>query len=1501
MLKRTLSWLLIFAMLCPLFPVRAQALEQSVPDQQPIRINSSSLEDSPVLPLDEVTDAVVTEEDYRRIFQFTPEFTDAYTFCSLSDDDTYGMLAGPDGIVLYGDDDSGEGYNFSITAVLKAGVTYYLSAEFYYGTGGVIPVKLTVEHQVSEIILQPATCTDDGVKAIQCEYCGEGYTEVIPAGHDWDATGTCRGCGEVYLITGSCGDDLTWALDWSNTLTISGTGQTWDFIPFDAWRGTNFMDIDESQYNGQKAPWWEYVDQIEQLVIEPGVTGIGFYTFWGLGKVRDVVIPEGVTTVKYGAFSLCHSLTSITFPATLWDLGACFDYTYSLTSVYFHGSMPKANTMILADQYSGLTIYYYGSTGDWASVGDYWYLPYNVQFYDMEQATPPEDVYFTQSAYTLLVGQSVLTENTADEFVQKLLTIWRSEDPSIAAVTPDGRITGLRPGSTTVTAQSADGIYQLSCQVTVETVDAPDSSRIQLEGQFQYNQGYHNYGSWNSVPVSYLHQTPDGMLERVDLMEPLYEQTEYILISLHDAAGTLQGERKLELELPLFGGFFSGHTYNYLLFGQDNLGESNHREVIRLVRYTKDWQRVDSVSIYGANTIIPFSSGTADFAEIDNTLYLYTCHQIYTASDGLNHQSNMTFVIDTDTMTITDYFYGVMNIAYGYVSHSFNQRVRVANGYVFRADHGDAYPRSVVLTRSYVGGSVMSAHYTDVLEIQGATGANVTGVTMGGMEVSGSTCLIVGSSVDQSSPEVYDPYSQKNIFLTVTDQGLEETNVYWLTNYSTRANVQVGTPQLVKVADEIFLILWEHCENENAVGTRTTLLLVTADGTPLIDPVEIDGRLSDCQPIVTSNGLVTWYSADNQSIWLHQLSWQQLLQDPESVAQAMGHDYVIETTEADCYTGGYTSYRCIHCGDSYTGDEVEPLGHDFEIEVIEPTCISGGYSYYSCKRCGYGYYDDYTDSTPHDMGEWVVVYAPTCYSQGDQMRECLYCGITEWGSIEKIDHTYEITVVEPTCSMAGYTRYQCTMCWHIEDDFTSEPLGHNYEVTNPDLSCTRGGWEHLNCTRCGYSTYGEYVEALGHDLSDWTVIISPTCTETGTERADCSRCDYSETRTVDTVPHTYEDTVIQPTCTEDGYTIRKCAMCGDSSTTNIVPMLGHDLSNWTVIVSPTCTETGTERADCSRCDYSETRTVDTVPHAYEDTVIDPTCTENGYTIRKCAMCGDSSTTDIVPMLGHDLSDWTVIVAPTCTETGTERADCSRCDYSETRTVDTIPHEYTETIVEPTCTEAGYILHKCDCGDQYSTDPVAPLGHDWDGISCTRCGIWMENPFRDVKETDFFFQPVLWAVSGGITAGTGSDTFSPDATCTRAQVVTFLWRACGKPEPKTTENPFVDVPADSYYYHAVLWAVENGITAGTGVGKFSPDDPCTRGQVVTFLWRAMGRETPEANDNPFVDVQEADYYYDPVLWAVENGVTSGTGVGKFSPNDPCTRGQVVTFLYRSMAK
>ena len=372
------------------------------------------------------------------------------------------------------------------------------------------------------------------------------------------------------------------------------------------------------------------------------------------------------------------------------------------------------------------------------------------------------------------------------------------------------------------------------------------------------------------------------------------------------------------------------------------------------------------------------------------------------------------------------------------------------------------------------------------------------------------------------------------------------------------------------------------------------------------------------------------------------------------------------------------------------------------------------------------------------------------------------------------------------------------------------------------------------------------------------------------------------------IPHTHSYTAVitEPTCTSEGFTTHTCS-CGDSYTDSVISQLGHRWDEGTVMQEPTETESGLMVYTCIVCGETDSKIIPSLDHehSYEATVIAPTCTESGYTIHICTGCGDRYTDTPVPATGHsEVTD--AAVSHTCTGTGlTEGSHCGVCGLIliPQESIPATGHSFGPwyQVSEPTSQTRGLEVRQCACGAE--EERLLPV---------------LQNPFRDVKPADYFFEPVLWAVYRGITTGMSDTSFGPGNPCTRAQVVTFLWRAAGEPAPASAHNPFTDVKKSDYFYNAVLWAVEKGITTGMSATTFGPNSPCTRGQVVTFLHRSEGTPVPESGGNGFSDVSSDAFYRDAVLWAVEEGITTGTGNGKFSPNQACTRAQVVTFLHRA---
>ena len=297
-------------------------------------------------------------------------------------------------------------------------------------------------------------------------------------------------------------------------------------------------------------------------------------------------------------------------------------------------------------------------------------------------------------------------------------------------------------------------------------------------------------------------------------------------------------------------------------------------------------------------------------------------------------------------------------------------------------------------------------------------------------------------------------------------------------------------------------------------------------------------------------------------------------------------------------------------------------------------------------------------------------------------------------------------------------------------------------------------------------------------------------------------------------------------------------------------------------------------------------------HVLEDTVVPPTCTW-GYTLHKCA-CGYSYRSDFEPGSGHDWGEPVYEWADDHSAITATRVCKRDPDHAETEN-GVVTSAVTKEATYDAEGEITYTATFANPAFEPQTAAVS-LPH-LERPAPTPA----ENPFTDVKSGSYYYDAVLWAVEQGVTAGTSPTTFSPDEGCTRAQVVTFLWRAAGKPDPASSESPFSDVKEGAYYYNAVLWAVENGITNGTSDKTFSPDETCTRAQIVTFLWRYEEQPAPAGTNNPFADVKPSAYFGSAVLWAVEKGITNGTSATTFDPEDTCTRAQVVTFLYRDIVK
>lgn len=606
---------------------------------------------------------------------------------------------------------------------------------------------------------------------------------------------------------------------------------------------------------------------------------------------------------------------------------------------------------------------------------------------------------------------------------------------------------------------------------------------------------------------------------------------------------------------------------------------------------------------------------------------------------------------------------------------------------------------------------------------------------------------------------------------------------------------------------------------------------------------------------------------------------------------------VKESTETE---KGYTGDTyCKDCGALVAKGEETDFVCKHELvhhDAVEASCTEeGSIEYWECSKCHKLYSDEAGKTQIAQEDTVVAAQAHYVDIAGRQFanakvqvygsdatghwKECKFCGY-------KYADTFGTHTLRDTEASCCTGTSQCIVCKY--DDGKLDPTHHSggTEVRNQSESYTGD----VYCLGCGemIEQGREVKPACTQHKLEYVDAKAATCTEDGVkEHYHCTVCNRyyaDEKATVE-----YDASTIVDKCTGHDLHPGKDALSAQSIAELIK---GLDLSITDIIGSGGSIKDITIDSLLSKIHIKD------IDHCYDD--------ENHWL--GCQRCG-KTLVDLKPEFEEQgiiiSSKWYEIGAKTPHSGGTatcqEKASCTECGEKYGQLAD---HRYLQQVTEPTCTEKGYTKYVCTvCGDNHIDDYTDALGHDINkGNTCVRCGEKFANPFYDVKDGDYFKAPVLWAyyhdpqITGGVTNG----YFMPYNPCTRAQVVTFLWRAAGCPEPASTTTTFQDVLPNQYYYKAVLWAVEKGITEGYNDLHFGPGDTITRAQAVTFLWRYADKPAPTAIAS-FSDVVPGSYYYTAVSWAVGENITSGYGDGQFGPYDSCTRAQIVTFLYRFMAK
>ena len=780
-----------------------------------------------------------------------------------------------------------------------------------------------------------------------------------------------------------------------------------------------------------------------------------------------------------------------------------------------------------------------------------------------------------------------------------------------------------------------------------------------------------DYVQWSDTVKSYLTVCDNGNYMRVQ--SGAIEGK--LLVEYYSSDFEPLNTKLIDNELPIFGAFYdSGNNY-YVLSGQENPKQNDSLEVFRITKYDKNWNKIKSCGLYGANTTVPFDAGSARMTHSGDHLLVRTCHEMYKSSDGNNHQSNVTIEVDMPSMTITDSYTGVMNVDYGYVSHSFNQFIKTDGNHIVALDHGDAHPRSAVLVKynsDFTTGKFFPSYFDKVSNIDVVTYPeytsghyNYTGAAIGGFDVSSSSYIVAQSTVDL---DYINTSETRNVYVSAVSKDLSTNKLNKITSYA-EGTASASAPQLVKINNNSFLLLWSR-------DTKVSCVKLNADGTVNGSIHTFEGSLSDCQPVI-KNGRAVWYVYDKNNVTFNSLNLSNL-DDIKTVDVKTGHDYETKyasktdgTVTQTCKSCGYvnkftvptsttvywrtdlsnTSFSSVLSKTQFSvGDSIDFWLYDdtdYTVEFSDRSMVSvnklenyaNDIRRITFKNGGsltVKIYPTYNPSvaktykftcgcTSHTYGSAVITKQPTCTSEGTKTKTCTKCGATVTETIAKLSHSYTTTVVAPTCTTDGYTLHKCSVCGTSYKDNTTKATGHSY----------------------------------GNSV----VTKQPTCTAEGTAIKTCTKCNATVTETIPKTSHKYADTVVAPTCTTNGYTLHKCSVCGTSYKDSTTKATGHSYENSVVTKQPTCTSEGTKTKTCTKCNATVTEKLPAKGHtAVTDKGYPATCTTAGKTDGShCSVCNTViKAQTVINATGHKSSGWIVDKAASIGVKGSKHKECTVC-------------------------------------------------------------------------------------------------------------------------------------------------------------------------------------------------------------------------------------------------
>lgn len=901
------------------------------------------------------------------------------------------------------------------------------------------------------------------------------------------------------------------------------------------------------------------------------------------------------------------------------------------------------------------------------------------------------------------------------------------------------------------------------------------------------NINYQDYITRSTPVYSYLMENNNGGLTRVEYIDG------QVVVEDYSAKFQFQSSRTIPMELPIWGGFFAGEDYNFFVFGQRNPSESDSTEVIRVVKYSKDWQRQGQASLYGANTTVPFDAGSLRMDEYGGYLYIRTCHEMYASDDGLNHQANLTMAVQQSDMTVSDSFYKVMNTNYGYVSHSFNQFILVdEEGRIVTLDHGDAYPRAMTFMRYYADaatGKFTDSFYNGKLcsvgeqrTFPGIIGANTTGASVGGLAET-SQCYMMTYNYDGEGGT-----GPRNVYLQAMDIATGKAKDYQITQSG-----DCTTPVLAPTGLNGGYLLWNGKEKSTPNDTLY-YLHYGADGVPG-QYQTTQASLSDCQPIpwgdgvvwyVTNKSIPVFYTLDSSGVSSHEVGMGEPEEPKPDPTPSEGDEGQIPTGGGNHTLSGQMAV--LSDGTLVAWGRAKSDNWDEKLEAV-------GGDFVAVSQVSTDFLALKSDGTLYGWGGTKLSTVTT----QDPVR--LLTGVKQIGGFLALKDDGTVWNIQDLSSTyvtngAKQVSYDGATGIILKND------GTVYAYDRDDATLERAPLENVRYVS------GHMAILENGELWYWGTNNTFGVSGTGSQSLN------GPVKVMDGVANVWGENVgraLVPSVfalTEDGSLYSWGA--------NSYGQLGY--------------QGGNQEYQLSSVLFGEG--AGTMP--YQDT-------PKRVNISQVADVCNTDATALI--LKTDGTLWGM---------GS--------------------NAYSNALLPPEIEQVNTLTQVLS-GVMLPGEPQKQTD---------------QSSFADVSSSHWANEAIHYAVDKGYFSGTGTDTFSPDGTMTRAMLWTVLARMDG--------STGAAQPGAPWYQSGRDWAVANGISDGT-----NPDGSITREQFATMLYNFAAHTNTSTNKDDAVLNQFSDrgsiasYAVDAMAWAVTNGILSGTSGTTISSTGFATRAQAAVML------